>query len=516
MMTRTLPWLAGLFCAAGLLGCSLLVEGEADDSATSGTDTHSETTSETGLETVTTDPVTDPGTDPSTGDTGDTEVSSDTVLGQCLSTEDCDDLNPCNGYEKCDFETYLCIVEPGADDGTGCALPWSPNAPAECLNGECVEVACPNGTRTVHEECDDGNTIEGDGCDNDCRYSCQSDIECDDGNPCDGSETCDTVVTLACQERDQSDWLPVGEDCGDFRFCNNAGECVPRTCGDCEANGEEDCDDCNGANGDGCDNDCTWTCGNNEDCADGDVCNGDEFCSALHQCHQSTQELLCPEPDPCHLAAGCDPLLGCLEDIVDNDSDGYAPASEGCGLDCDDLNKLIHPGVADLCDGIDNDCDTRTDEDGPYWYRDCDGDGFAPALAESVRSCDPPFEGPTSCPFGTWTSLRPVGDNVDCCDFQSDAYPRQERFFHEAFADCKPTTWDYNCNKEVDYAIPDLWSLNFPCKRVRDDCEGHMWAKNVTVVPPCGTSASALLCTMHFTGTCVRSATTETVTQRCH
>src|SRR6056300_1205698 len=36
---------------------------------------------------------------------------------------------------------------------------------------------------------------------------------------------------------------------------------------------------------------------------------------------------------------------------VDNDGDGYIED------DCDDSNANVHPGVEELCDGIDNNCD---------------------------------------------------------------------------------------------------------------------------------------------------------------
>lgn len=69
---------------------------------------------------------------------------------------------------------------------------------------------------------------------------------------------------------------------------------------------------------------------------------------------------------------------------ADADDDGYGagPAimsqslRAGCSannLDCDDLNETIHPGAAEICDGIDNDCDGVID--GTKYYADADGDG---------------------------------------------------------------------------------------------------------------------------------------------
>ena len=49
----------------------------------------------------------------------------------------------------------------------------------------------------------------------------------------------------------------------------------------------------------------------------------------------------------------------CLDNLgneIDEDGDGY-----GC-MDCDDTNAAIHPGAAETCDGIDNDCSGLADD----------------------------------------------------------------------------------------------------------------------------------------------------------
>jgi hypothetical protein len=80
----------------------------------------------------------------------------------------------------------------------------------------------------------------------------------------------------------------------------------------------------------------------------------------------------------------------------DYDKDGYSNGTTmlSCGQpegyklagdlvsttgDCNDDNANIHPGATELCDGIDNDCDTQTDEGCPVgtsWYFDYDNDGY--------------------------------------------------------------------------------------------------------------------------------------------
>ena len=65
--------------------------------------------------------------------------------------------------------------------------------------------------------------------------------------------------------------------------------------------------------------------------------------------------------------------------------------------DCDDGNKNVHPGAAEICDvnDVDEDCNGLADDADPYvsgsgsstWYLDADGDGYG--LATSSRNaCD--------------------------------------------------------------------------------------------------------------------------------
>lgn len=72
--------------------------------------------------------------------------------------------------------------------------------------------------------------------------------------------------------------------------------------------------------------------------------------------------------------------------------------------DCNDDNAGINPGAAEVCNGIDDNCNGSVDEDLLYdvWYADADGDGFGDA-AMAVTTCD-------GAPIGY------VADNTDCND----------------------------------------------------------------------------------------------------
>ncbi len=83
---------------------------------------------------------------------------------------------------------------------------------------------------------------------------------------------------------------------------------------------------------------------------------------------------------------------------TDTDGDNYgdstaeidacaAPAGTiGLAGDCNDADAAVNPGVPELCDGIEQDCDAVPD-DGltlTMWYTDADGDGYG---GSGVAAC---------------------------------------------------------------------------------------------------------------------------------
>ncbi|MFH1465390.1 MAG: putative metal-binding motif-containing protein [Pseudomonadota bacterium] len=90
---------------------------------------------------------------------------------------------------------------------------------------------------------------------------------------------------------------------------------------------------------------------------------------------------------------------------TDADGDGFGDAAApvlacavGAGQsaeagDCDDADPGVSPASAELCNGLDDDCDGSTDEDdatdAPAWYADGDGDGYGDD-ADPVYACAAP------------------------------------------------------------------------------------------------------------------------------
>ena len=154
------------------------------------------------------------------------------------------------------------IVEPGEEcddgnviDGDGC-------------NANCTVPRCGNGILDPGEQCDDGNFINGDGCDVNCTVTrCGNGIldpgeQCDDGNLFDG-DGCSSRCTIP---RCGDGFVDLGEQCDDGNVFDGDGcssHCTIPRCGDGFVDPGEECDDGNVIDGDGCSSHCTLArCGN--------------------------------------------------------------------------------------------------------------------------------------------------------------------------------------------------------------------------------------------------------------
>lgn len=59
----------------------------------------------------------------------------------------------------------------------------------------------------------------------------------------------------------------------------------------------------------------------------------------------------------------CLPVDGVCSDCFDPDRDGYGIGTGCAGGDCDEESPIVNEGAVEICDGIDQDCDTWADED---------------------------------------------------------------------------------------------------------------------------------------------------------
>ena len=131
---------------------------------------------------------------------------------------------------------------------------------------------------------------------------------------------------------------------------------------------------------------------------------------------------------------------------ADADADGWAACEE-----CDDRNAAINPDAVEICDDIDNDCNSTVDDadagldtsSASTWYMDADADTYGDA-ANSLAMCDQPS--------------GYVADATDCNDADSTYHPGASE------ADCSDPN-DYNCDGSVAYADADAdtWAACEEC-----------------------------------------------------
>lgn len=365
----------------------------ADAGDTSSSDTEDTTETDSG---DTVEPDTD---DPDVADSG-SDTDEDT--SGCS-----DNLTRCNG-ECVDTETDLLHC---GGCGRTCTAPPNDDSITSCEASECV-YACEPGFSDSNEDWTDVDDppASTDGCD----------IECVETNG--GREICDGVDNNCDGDIDET-FDNLGDSCTEGQgICANRGSiaCDPSDASKttCDASpdtpedevcGDNTDNDCDGATDEpdavdaevyfaDCDNDgyaasgaismrsCISPTSPPSDCPGGSWTTRDPSDPNLVDCADDNPEQspgkqeLCLDgiDNDCDGTENEDDATDAMTWYPDVDGDGFgddSQAYDACepntptdvdeGSDCDDTDEFINPDALDTCDGINNDCDTETDE-GPF------------------------------------------------------------------------------------------------------------------------------------------------------
>ncbi len=381
---------------------------------------------------------------------------------ECAADATCDDGLFCNGAEHCS-EAGRCVAgrAPSCDDGIACttdscseALRACRSTPPDRDGDGAADAACTDGVTPLGNDCadDDANRFPGNPevCDGDAH-----DEDCDTATHGATDHDADGHESRAC-----CNGTECGDDCDDSAASAHPGgtEACNHVDDDCDGNVDEgssvagfvdadrdgygdptmpmtacssasgfsadgtDCDDSDRARHpaqpelcDGRDNDCD---GNTDETPSVvswyEDADGDGFGSAtgtiVRACEVQAGRSLygtdCDDhsvargPGAAEVCNGIDDDCNGLADFVidagnleDDDRDGLADAMCGAplGVDCDDRDPAAGPGQPELCNRRDDDCDGHVDEGATAvaFYGDADGDGYGTEARISI-ACTPP------------------------------------------------------------------------------------------------------------------------------
>lgn len=359
-----------------------------------------------------------------------------------------------------------------------------------CLTGVCVASECGDGfvDEARGEKCEDGNVIDGDGCESNCQWTCDSDDDCDDNDICTGIEvctvdhTCSNPPDLRCDDGNPC----TADSCDPILGClstlidGDGDGYAPESLGACGAGTRGgDCDDTDpgihpnafdGCDGMSRDNDCDGEIdedGTGRWYAD---CDGDGFAALGAQMLESCEQPAVA-PEACSGGSW-------------TTAEPFSPI-----FDCDDATGSVRPGMEEIPgNGRDDNCDTYE-----RCYRDQDGDGYRTdetVLTTNV-SCSSDGLALASAAL-EWPDDYPP---QPCCDRDPNMHRGQTSYF--SFSQdpignehCPAgLRWDYNCNGTESRRYTDtVWSCFWEpagCSRGGSPATSG-WFSSTSSVPGCG------------------------------
>jgi len=234
-----------------------------------------------------------------------------------------------------------------------------------------------------------------------------------------------------------------------------------------------------------------------EDCNDNDPMinpNSDEICDQIdNNCDNQIDENF--PINTYYLDAdgdGFGDVNGVLEVCDETPPQGYVIDN----TDCNDNEALSNPSTAEVCDGIDNDCNGLIDDDLPIfvYYRDFDADGYGdPDFVIEVCDSAPPVNfvaNGQDCNDNN-PNINPGADEIcdsidnDCTGIADDGIPKN-RYYRDADGDgfgdaaaivdtcivMPPDGYvinDFDCNDNDADINPDAMEV---CDAIDNDCSG--------------------------------------------